>query len=95
MIGRPQLFPQGKQVSVLLSAEDYRALGMVVEQARETHPDYTFGDVLRAYIRRGLKQDQPRLQTAPVNPREARRRKLNAIARTAKSLARELEHERA
>lgn len=93
-MGRPQLFPQGKQVSVLVSAEDYRALAELVEAARAERADYCLGDLLRGYIRRGLDGDAPeRRQPKPLDPRETHVRQLHALARSAKRIALELQGE--
>jgi hypothetical protein len=84
------MFPEGqKQVSVLLSAEDYRIISQLVGQERVGHPEYSVGDLLRRYIRRGLKDDAPGVKSAPIDPRLARRRQLHSIVRIARRLARE------
>lgn len=90
MQGRPQLFPDSRQISVLVSADDYQTLERLVEKARVERPGYSFGDLLRAFIRKSLVGEDakplPRLGAS-----QDRVRRLHAIARSAQRLARELE----
>lgn len=90
MQGRPQLFRSSKQISVLVSGEDYRALSILLERARVERPGYSYGDLLRGFIRRCL--DQENVQPdRKLNPMQDRIRRLHAIARSAVALARELD----
>ena len=92
MQGRPQLFPDSRQISVLVSADDYQLLSNLVEHARVGRPGYSFGDLLRTMIRRCLAEEPDvarRLRKLP--PAADRVRRLHAIARSAAELARELE----
>ena len=92
MQGRPQLFPHSKQISVLVSSDDYKVLGGLVEKARVARPGYSFGDLLRDFIRRVLDQE-PDLSKPlkKLPPGKDRIRRLYAIARQAQRLARELD----
>jgi hypothetical protein len=92
MRGRPQLFPSGRQISVLVSAEDYRNLAALVERAQVDRPGFSFGDLLRSYIRRGLAEEPRQFRPRTVDPKEDTVRHLYAIARTAYRIARELGH---
>ena len=96
--GRPSLASESKQVSVLISAEDHRALTEAVEQARLEYPGFSYGDLLRSYIRRCLDQRPQRVKqrareefAQSADPQVNRVRRLHAIARSATSLARELD----
>jgi hypothetical protein len=90
MQGRPQLFPGGRQISVLVAPEDYQALTRIVEERRRERPGYSFGDLLRVYIRRALDQE-PRTGRRPkLDITQERRRRLHVIARIATRLAREM-----
>jgi hypothetical protein len=92
MQGRPPLYAESRQISVLVSAEDYNQLAELVERGRiEQRPGFSFGDVLRQFIHRGLKES-PRRRRGPLDdPKENTVRRLHAIARTAQKLAREIE----
>jgi hypothetical protein len=88
--GRPQLFARSRQISVLVSADEYQALDHLVQKQRVGRPGYTFGDLLRSFIRESLqKEDTQPLPKLP--PAKDRIRRLHAIARSAVSLAHELE----
>lgn len=92
MQGRPQLFGNSRQISVLVSSDDYKLLSNMVEQARVERPGFSFGDLLRTFIRQALDQDpetSKRLRKLP--PAQDRIRRLHAIARSAVSLAHELD----
>lgn len=95
MQGRPQLFENSRQISVLVSANDYKLLNNLVEKARIERPGYSFGDLLRAFIRRELDQD-PEIskRLSKLSPAQDRVRRLHAIARSAVSLAHELDGKR-
>ena len=43
MQGRPQLFANSRQISVLVSADDYKLLNNMVENERVARPGYSFG----------------------------------------------------
>lgn len=89
MRGRPQLFPNSRQISVLVSEDDYKVLSQLLEKARIARPGYSFGDLLRGFIRKCLAgEDVKPLRKLP--PSQDRVRRLHAIARTAQRLAREL-----
>jgi hypothetical protein len=91
MQGRPQLFRSSKQISVLVSGEDYRALTVLLERARVQRPGYSYGDLLRTFIRRCLEEED--LKPMPkLNPMQDRIRRLHAMARQATDLAHELEN---
>jgi hypothetical protein len=92
MQGRPQLFKDSRQISVLVSAEDYTLLNNMVEKARVGRPGYSFGDLLRTFIRRALDQD-PEIakRLRKLSPAKDRVRRLHAIARSASRLAHELD----
>lgn len=94
MQGRPQLFRSSRQISVLVSTDDYRALTVLLERARlEQRPGYSYGDLLRGFIRRCL--DEEDLTPArKLNPTQDRVRRLHAIAQAAKNLAHELDPKR-
>jgi len=91
MQGRPQLFRSSKQISVLVSGEDYRALTVLLERARVERPGYSYGDLLRGFIARCLQQEEDLKPTRKPNPVQDRIRRLHAIARQATSLAHELD----
>ena len=90
MQGRPQLFPNSRQISVLVSADDYTTLERLVTKARVERPGFSFGDLLRGFIRKGLAgEDLKPLPKLPAS--QDRVRRLHAIARSAHRLAHELE----
>jgi len=90
MQGRPQLFPDSRQISVLVSADDYKILDGLVQKERVSRPGFSFGDLLRRFIRQCLAdEDVKPLRKLP--PSQDRVRRLHAIARSAQSLAHELE----
>lgn len=92
MQGRPQLFPASRQISVLVSAEDHKLLSNLVEKARVARPGYSYGDLLRAFIRQGLTQDpEVSKRLRKVSPAQDRIRRLHALARTAEDIAHELQ----
>jgi hypothetical protein len=91
MQGRPQLFRSSKQISVLVSGEDYRALTVLMERARVERPGYSYGDVLRSFIRRCLDQEKDLKPIRKLNPMQDRIRRLHAMSRQATDLAHELE----
>jgi hypothetical protein len=90
MQGRPQLFRSSKQISVLVSGEDYRALTLLMERARVERPGYSYGDVLRDCIRRCLAEEDLK-PVRKLSPMQDRIRRLHAIARSAVRLAHELD----
>lgn len=90
MQGRPQLFPSGHQISVLVSEEDYRSLAALVEKARVERPGFSFGDLLRSYIRRCLADEPRRFRSRSGNPKEDSVRRLHEAARTVQRIAREM-----
>jgi len=90
MQGRPQLFSNSRQISVLVSTEDYRILDGLVQKERVERPGYSFGDLLRGFIQKCLAEgDTKPLKKVP--PAKDRIRRLHAIARSATSLAHELD----
>jgi hypothetical protein len=91
MQGRPQLFRSSKQISVLVSGDDYRALAVLLERARVERPGYSFGDLLRAFIRQRLDQEEDLKPARKLNPTQDRVQRLHAIARAAVRLAHELD----
>lgn len=94
MQGRPQLFTTSKQISVLVSGEDYRALTVLLERARVERPGYSYGDLLRTFIHRCLDQEDPDLlkpSRRRLSAAQDRIRRLHAIARSATNLAHELD----
>jgi hypothetical protein len=91
MQGRPQLFRSSKQISVLVSGEDYRALTVLLDRARVERPGYSYGDLLREFIRRCLDQEQDLKPVRKLNPMQDRIRRLHAISRAAARLAQELD----
>lgn len=91
MRGRPRLFPETRQISVLISDEDYQRLVAVVERARVEKPGFGMGDLLRSYIRRGMAKEEEQFHSHAADPKEDIVRQLHAIARTAQRIARELE----
>lgn len=86
--GRPQRFPHGRQVSVLVSIDDYRVLRETVDRARVDQPEYTMGDLMRDYIRRCLKQAR-RVPAGP-DPGDSPVRRLKTIEHQARRLRLEL-----
>lgn len=89
MQGRPQLFTGGRQLSVLVSPDDYQALTRLVEERRRELPGYSYSDELRLAVRRYL-DEQPRIMRRPKpDVHEDRKRQLHTIARIATRLARE------
>lgn len=90
MQGRPQLFPSSHQISVLVSAEDYRNLTALVQKARTEKPGYSFGDLLRSYIRRCLAEEPRRFRSHTADPKKDVVRELHAMARSAQRIAREM-----
>lgn len=90
MQGRPQLFRSSKQLSVLVSGEDYRALTILLERARVERPGFSYGDLLRTFIRRCLDQEEDLKPARKLSPQQDRIRRLHAIARSAVRLAHEL-----
>lgn len=90
MAGRPELFPDGRQVCVLLSRADYEALSTLVDKARVERPGFSFGELVRRYIRRGLAEDKPFRAKAAADPSQDGLRRLQAIARSATLLARDM-----
>lgn len=90
--GRPQLFADSRQISVLVSADDYRLLNNMVENERVARPGFSFGDLLRSFIRAALDQDPDAAKRLrKLSPAQDRVRRLHAIARSAVSLAHELD----
>jgi len=88
--GRPPLYAHDRQVSVLISDADHRALLNLVEYKRTAEPDFTLPDLLRTFIERGLLLEGKPGKARPVSPRADRVRRLHAIARQATDLAREV-----
>lgn len=93
MQGRPQLFENSRQISVLVSTDDYEILSGIVEKARVARPGYSFGDLLRGYIHKCL-ADEDVKPLRKLSPARDRVRRLHAIARSAAKLARELDSKR-
>lgn len=91
MQGRPQLFRSSRQLSVLVSGDDYKALTVLVERARVERPGYSYGDLLRAFIRRCLDQEEDLAPARKLNPNQDRIRRLHALGRAAHQLAQELD----
>lgn len=91
MQGRPQLFRNSKQISVLVSGEDYRALTVLLERERVGRPGYSYGDLLRSFIDRCLSQEEDLRSSRKLNPMQDRIRRLHALARLATNLAHELD----
>lgn len=90
--GRPQLFPDGRQISVLVSGDDYQILTGLVNQERLERPGFSFGDLLRGYIREALdKRPRRRFRNHSSDPKDDRIRRLHFIARSARRLAQEEE----
>lgn len=89
MQGRPQLFKDSRQLSVLVSVDDYRALSQMLEKARVARPGYSFGDLLRGFIRKCLTGEDVKL--TKLSPAQDRIRRLHAISRSARALAHELD----
>jgi len=94
MQGRPQLFRSSKQISVLVSGDDYRALTVLLERARVERPGYSYGDLLRAFIRQRLDQEEDLKPVRKLSPMQDRIRRLHAIARSAVRLAHELDKQK-
>lgn len=90
MQGRPQLFRSSRQLSVLVSGDDYKALTVLRDRARVGRPGYSFGDLLRDFIHRCLEQEDVK-PAHKLNSKQDRVRRLHAIARSAVSLAHELD----
>lgn len=92
MQGRPQLYASSKQISVLVSAAEYQLLSNLVAKQRIERPGYSFGDLLRTFIHRCLDQEPEVSKRLPKLPASQDRvRRLHAIARSAVSLAHELD----
>ena len=91
MRGRPQLFRSSKQISVLVSGDDYKALTVLLERARVERPGCSYGDLLRAFIRQSLDRERDLKPLPKLKPLEDRIRRLHAIARQATMLAHELD----
>ncbi|PWT79185.1 MAG: hypothetical protein C5B60_00100 [Chloroflexi bacterium] len=91
MQGRPQLFRSSKQITVLVSGEDYRALTALLEREQIARPGYSYGDLLRSFIGRCLAEEQDLTPVRKLNPTQDRIRRLHAMARQATSLAHELD----
>lgn len=93
MQGRPQLFSSSKQISVLVSGDDYKALSALLDRARVERPGYSYGDLLRTFIHRCLDQEDPDLlkRARKLGATQDRIRRLHAIARSATTLAHELD----
>lgn len=90
MQGRPQLFTGGRQLSVLVSPEDYQALNRLVEERRRELPGYSFSDELRTAVRQYL-DEQPRVaRRSKPDPEQDRKRQLHAAARIITRIAREM-----
>jgi hypothetical protein len=60
--GRPKLFAAKRQLNVLVSLEDYRALKGIVATERMERPPYSMGELLRTLIRSGLEAKRPALR---------------------------------
>lgn len=90
MQGRPQLFPDSKQISVLVSADEYKILNGLVTKARLERPGFSFGDLLRGFIRKCL-ADEDIKPLPKFAASQDRIRRLHAIARAAQRLAHELD----
>jgi len=90
MQGRPQLFAKSRQISVLVSADDYHILDGLVQKERVARPGFSFGDLLRDYIRDALKREDTR-PLPKLSRGKDQIRRLHAIARSAITLAHELE----
>jgi hypothetical protein len=91
MQGRPQLFRSSKQISVLVSGDDYRALTVLLERARVERPGYSYGDLLRTFITRCLAQEEDLKPVRKLSPQQDRIRRLHALARVATRIAHELD----
>jgi hypothetical protein len=91
MQGRPQLFRSSKQLSVLVSGEDYRALTVLLEKARVERPGYSYGDLLRTFIARCLEQEEDLKPIRKLSAQQDRIRRLHALARIATKIAQELD----
>jgi len=90
MQGRPKLHKESKQISVLVSLEEYKSLDQLVQKARVERPGFSFGDLLRGYVRKCLAQEDTKPLTK-LSPRQDQVRRLHAMARSARRMARELE----
>ena len=88
--GRPQLFPTSRQISVLVSDDDYKSLNVLVERERVGRPGYSFGDLLRTFIRRCLDTSDLK-PVRRLSPNQDRVRRLHAMARQAADLEHELD----
>jgi hypothetical protein len=88
--GRPKLYPGGHQLNVFVSGEEYEVLSALVNRARVEHPNYSFSDIVRVYIRRGLAEEPRPFKRHLADPNETPARRLYVIARMAQRLAREL-----
>jgi hypothetical protein len=62
----------------------------LVEKARVARPGYSFGDLLRTFIRKCLEAEDTK-PLRKLNPSQDRIRRLHAIARSAARLAHELD----
>ena len=92
MKGRPILFPDGKQISVLIPAEDFEVLDRVVQRAKRDDPSFTYGDQIREWVSRGARSAARRNGDKPLGkatPKELRQRQFHTIARLAHRLAKE------
>jgi DUF1365 family protein len=56
--GRPRILASRRQLNVLVSLEDYRALKSIVATERLERPPYSMGELLRRFIRHGLAQEK-------------------------------------
>jgi len=77
-----------------VSAEDYKLMTKLVEEARLDRPTFGYGDLLRGYIEKGLEDEQVP-ERIKRNPQQNRVRRLHFIARQARALALELEAQQA
>lgn len=87
MAGRPLQFPKGKQIGVLVSEDDYRMLHEIVKEKRRLRPDYSFGELVRGYIRQCLGERAPSPPLPPPTPAL----QVHALARRMHRIAVELE----
>ena len=85
------MYPKGHQVSVLLSAEDYAQVLGLVKRGRSERPDYSVGDLVRGYIRRGLEKEEPGPARPRRDPKDNHVRQLHALSRAVRRIARELQ----
>lgn len=86
MQGRPPLFEEKHQLSVLMNAAEYRAMQELVESKRQEEPGYSLGDLMRRYVAQGLAEEMA-LPKSHRDPKQDRVRRLHAIARLARALA--------